>query len=272
MEKDCTALTSNSLTWLLNSTNFWLILDSRPNMLQFDWFRWCQYTECWRLKLRQWVHLPLSLPVEKSESGVEEPPRLRQHPLLVNSKEEVWGRSGLEGHAHLLPCPGPHKEVARAPRQTTGTEKRKGEPGSSPQTDWVNPSGLSKPQTLGAQSLNWYEPPSWLADPRRLCLWGLMAEGLGGALEFRQYVDMCRVLIFTTTQDYSKSTWCPHEGGVPERIVNSRLQGHHGSRDSEGSAALFPHTVHVFDWLTGRGVHQNSDSFRGCHVLHLNTE
>ena len=48
------------------------------------------------------VYLPLCLPVDEFEGGVEEPAHLRERPLLVNAKEEVWGWGCLERHIHQL--------------------------------------------------------------------------------------------------------------------------------------------------------------------------
>lgn len=43
---------------------------------------------------------PLSLPVQESEAGVQEPAHLGQRPLLVDADEEVGGGGVLEGDVH----------------------------------------------------------------------------------------------------------------------------------------------------------------------------
>lgn len=49
--------------------------------------------------------LPLRLPGDEAEGGVKEQTHLCQDPLLVDSKEGVWGRGGLEGHVHRMSRP-----------------------------------------------------------------------------------------------------------------------------------------------------------------------
>lgn len=51
------------------------------------------------------MSLPLCLPVDEAERGVNEPAHLSQRPLMVNTDEEVWGRGVLEGHVHHLSRP-----------------------------------------------------------------------------------------------------------------------------------------------------------------------
>lgn len=51
------------------------------------------------------IFLPLGLPGDEAEGGVEEPAHLRQQTLSVDADEEVWGRGVLEGHVHRLSKP-----------------------------------------------------------------------------------------------------------------------------------------------------------------------
>lgn len=61
------------------------------------------------------MYLPLGLPVNKAERGVEEPAHLSQQPLFVNADEEIWGRGVLERHIDQL----------SKPEQQIGTSKQK---------------------------------------------------------------------------------------------------------------------------------------------------
>lgn len=52
--------------------------------------------------------LPLCLPGDEAKRGIKEPAHLSQSSPLVNTDEEVRGRSCLEGHIHLLSKPIKH--------------------------------------------------------------------------------------------------------------------------------------------------------------------